>query len=111
VQVMLGIYPYAPLHVLALVRPRLPEWMPELTLRNLRIGDAVADIRFTRSQDGSANHTVLRQDGQLFVVPVGPPADASGQPRPWFESIGKAALDRAPGRLVRAARIAVGLDR
>ncbi len=111
VQVMLGIYPFAPLRVLALVRPRLPIWLPELTLRNVRVGSATADLRFSRRPDGSAAHTVTRQDGQLFVVPVGPPADASGQPRPWFESIGKEALERAPGRLVRAARIAVGLER
>ncbi len=110
-QVMLGLYPFAPLRVLALVRPRLPVWLPELTLRNVRVGNATADFRFSRRPDGSAAHTVTRQEGKLFVVPVGPPADASGQPRPWFESIEKEALERAPGRLVRAARIAVGLER
>jgi hypothetical protein len=42
----------------------------------------------------------------LIVVGAGPPADtASGG---WWEQLGTAALARAPGRLARAARIAVG---
>jgi glycogen debranching enzyme len=110
VQLMLGLYPFAPLRVLALVRPRLPEWLPEVTLRNVRVGRATVDLRFSRYGDGSASHTVLRSTGSLLVVPAGPPVDVSGQSRPWLEVLGQAALERAPGRLVRAARIAVGLE-
>jgi glycogen debranching enzyme len=110
VQVMLGLYPFAPLKVLTLVRPRLPAWLPEVTLRNLRVGRATVDLRFKRRRDGSASHKVLRRDGTLVVVPTGPPVDLSGRPRPLLESVGQAALEHAPGRLVRAARIAVGLE-
>ena len=39
-QILLGLYPFAPLNLLALVRPRLPAWLPTVTLRNLRVGDA-----------------------------------------------------------------------
>jgi hypothetical protein len=96
--------------VLSLVRPHLPAWLPELTIRNLRVGRATVDIRFTRKADGTASHKVLRKDGTLLIVPAGPPADVSGRPRPWIETVGQAAMGRAPGRLVRAARIAVGLE-
>jgi len=110
VQVMLGLYPFAPLHVLSVIRPRLPAWLPEVTLRNLRVGRATVDLRFTRRKDGSASHKVLRKDGTLVIVPAGPPVDVSGKPRPFTEALGQAAIGRAPGRLVRAARIAIGLE-
>jgi hypothetical protein len=110
VQVMLGLYPFAPLRLLTLIRPRLPAWLPEVTLRNVRVGRATVDLQFKRRRDGTASHKVLRRDGTLLIVPAGPPVDLSGRPRPWLESVGQAALERAPGRLVRAARIAVGLE-
>jgi glycogen debranching enzyme len=110
VQVMLGLYPFAPLHLLSIIRPRLPASLPEVTLRNLRVGRATVDLRFTRRKDGSASHKVLRKDGTLLIVPAGPPVDVSGKPRPFTEALGQAAIERAPGRLVRAARIAIGLD-
>ena len=110
VQLMLGLYPFAPLRILALVRPRLPASIPELTLRNVRVGRATVDLRFTRRRDGSASHKVVRSDGTLRVVPAGPPVDVSGQGQPWFEAIEREVLQRAPGRLVRAARIAIGLE-
>lgn len=110
VQLMLGLYPFAPLRTLSVIRPRLPMWLPELTLRRLRVGRAEVDLRFTRRRDGSASVKVLRKDGTLLVVPAGPPVDVSGHTRPWTEVVGRAAIERAPGRLVRAARIAVGLE-
>jgi hypothetical protein len=109
-QVSLGLYPFAPLRVLGLVRPRLPMALPEVTLRNLRVGRATVDIRFERRPDGSASHRVLRRHGPVLVVEAGPPADASGTPRPWIEAAQLAGLRRAPGRLVRAARIAIGVE-
>jgi hypothetical protein len=45
---MVGIYPFAPARVLALVRPRLPSWLPSLTVSNVRVGDAVVSLRFIR---------------------------------------------------------------
>jgi glycogen debranching enzyme len=109
-QVLLGLYPFASLKTLAVIRPRLPRWIPEVTLRNVRVGRATVDLRFTRNADGSASHKVLRKDGALVVAPAGPPTNAKGTPTPWLEQVERAVLRRAPGRLVRAARISVGLE-
>jgi glycogen debranching enzyme len=67
-QSMLGLYPYAPLSVL-LVDPHLPEWLPEITLRNLRVGKATVSIRFR-----GETYEVLEKEGKLHVV---------AQPMPW----------------------------
>jgi glycogen debranching enzyme len=106
VQAMLGIYPFAPAHVLALVRPRLPAEIPSLTVRDLRVADATVSLRFTREVDGTARHEVIEQSGRLLVVNAPPPNDPSLGPgaraMEWL-------LEHAPGRLARAARIGLGL--
>lgn len=66
-QAMLGLYPYAPLRAL-LVDPHLPEWLPEITVRDLRVGDATVTIRFRRKRDGSSTYRVVRKRGTLHVV-------------------------------------------
>jgi glycogen debranching enzyme len=66
-QSLLGLVPFAPLHLL-LVDPVLPPWLPELTLRGLRVGDATVDLRFRRSRDGRSRHQVLARRGKLRVV-------------------------------------------
>jgi glycogen debranching enzyme len=106
VQIMLGLYPFAPLNALAVVRPRLPRWVPEVTLKRIRVGDAMADLRFRRRPDGSASWEVVRQRGALMVVPAGPPDHPHGGT--WLERLESTALDHAPGRVARAARIALG---
>lgn len=73
VQALLGIYPYAPLKML-LVDPQLPPWLPEITLRNLSVGEAAVDIRFFRKEDGRCDYRVLDTRGTLHVV---------RQPSPW----------------------------
>jgi glycogen debranching enzyme len=73
VQALLGLYPYAPLNML-LLDPHLPEWLPELTLGNLRVGDAVATIHFSRRNDGTSAYEVLEIRGPLHVI---------RQPSPW----------------------------
>ena len=73
VQGMVGLYPYAPLRAL-LVDPHLPEWLPELTLRRLRVGAATVDLRFERSDTGRTEYRVLEKKGTLHVV---------RQPSPW----------------------------
>ena len=69
-QVMLGLYPFAPARVLGLVRPRLPAWLPDVTVRGLRVGDATITLRFerrrqtvrraTRSSTGTGRSTSSR---------------------------------------------------
>jgi glycogen debranching enzyme len=76
-QSLLGLYPYAPLHLL-LVDPHLPEWLPEITLRGLRVGEAVVSLRFRR-QAGGSTYEVLDQRGPLHVL---------RQPSPWSLTAG-----------------------
>lgn len=72
VQAMLGIYPFAPMKVL-LLDPELPEWLPEITVRNLHVAKAVVSIRFYRK--GKRTHfEVLEKKGRLHVL---------RQPSPW----------------------------
>jgi glycogen debranching enzyme len=73
IQALLGLYPFAPLHAL-FVDPHLPPWLPEITLGNLHVGQAVVDIHFYRERDGSSSYEVLHQLGHLHVV---------RQPSPW----------------------------
>ena len=107
VQIMLGLYPFAPAKVLGLVRPRLPTWLPEVTLSGMRVGDAVVTIRFERDGDGGATHEVLEQQGTLHIVRV-PPPDAVGGPTGVGEHLVSWVMDHAPGRLPTALRIALG---
>ena len=73
VQAMLGVYPYAPMELL-LVDPHLPDWLPNFTLRNLKVGKAAVDIRFYRRPDGLSDYEILGMRGHLHVL---------RQPSPW----------------------------
>ncbi len=108
VQVLLGIYPFAPARTLLLLRPRLPDWLEEVTLRGVRVGRARLSIRFRREKDGSAAHEVLDRTGAVLILEV-PPPDAVERVG-WIGRVERWLLDHAPGRLARAARIALGDD-
>jgi hypothetical protein len=108
VQTMLGLYPFAPAHVLAIVRPRLPEWLPWVALRNVRVGDARVSLRFERHHDGTASCDVIDKTGTLVVVAAPPPQDASAERETWDEVLARVLIDRAPGRLASALRIGAG---
>jgi glycogen debranching enzyme len=69
---ILGLQPVAPLHLLA-VDPVLPEWMPEVVLRGLRLGGATATIRFWRDRHGASHAEVLHKNGTLRLVEQPPP--------------------------------------
>ena len=60
VQAMLGLQPDAP-HERLYVDPVLPPWLPDLTVRNLHLGEQVLDIRFWRS-DEQTSLEVLKGD-------------------------------------------------
>ena len=106
---VLGLYPFAPLGVLGLVRPHLPAWVRSVTLRDLRVGDAVVTLRFERRPDGSAGHEVLDRAGRLVVLEVPPPQDLSGGSP--LDALKAWAIEHAPGREARALRIALGMER
>lgn len=65
-QAMLGILPDAPRKRLYL-DPHLPEWLPDVTLLDLRLGESVFDIRFWR-EGGSTRFEVLRGDPHVVVA-------------------------------------------
>src|SRR5215468_297808 len=73
IQAMVGIYPYAPLDLL-LVDPHLPEWLPQITLTNLKVGKGRIDIRFYREKHGGSDYEILDVRGKLHVL---------RQPSPW----------------------------
>lgn len=65
-QLLLGIYPDAP-HDRLHVDPHLPEWLPWLELRGLRVNRGMVDIRFWRDDRGESRWEVLRLEGRLSV--------------------------------------------
>jgi hypothetical protein len=48
------------------IDPVLPRWLPEITLHNLRVGKARADLRFWRDGETTC-HEVPAVDGELKV--------------------------------------------
>ncbi len=108
VQILLGLYPFAPARLLALVRPRLPEGVDALTVRRLRVGGAVVSIRFERREDGTADHSVIEKQGDLHVLAVPPPQDLERGEESWGDRLKAWLLEHAPGRTAAALRVALG---
>ncbi len=77
-QALLGLNPYAPLGMLV-VDPHLPDWLPESTLANLRVGEAVVSLQFFRRRNGTSGDRVLDRRGRLHVL---------RQPSPWSLTAG-----------------------
>ena len=81
VQAMIGFQPDAPNRQL-LLDPTLPDWLPDLTLRGLRVGSAVLDIRFRRDGERT-DFEVLSGDPArvlrraMTVWPHSPQGDAA----------------------------------
>jgi glycogen debranching enzyme len=50
---LLGLEPDAGAGRLLVRRPRLPEWLTQVAVLALRVGDASVDLRFTRKPDGT----------------------------------------------------------
>ena len=67
VQSLLGIRPVAALGLLV-VDPILPPWLPELTIKSLRVGSATATLRFWRDDKGASRFEVVERTGTLHVV-------------------------------------------
>lgn len=77
-QALVGIYPYAPLKVL-FVDPWLPEWLPEVRIENLQIGEARLTLHFKRTEEGRTDYSVEELRGELHVL---------RQPSPWSFTAG-----------------------
>ena len=72
VQTLLGLLPLASFALLV-VDPALPEWLPELVMHDLRVGDARVTLRFWRASDGKSHFDVVRKHGTLRIVRQPPP--------------------------------------
>jgi hypothetical protein len=59
------------------VDPVLPEWLPEITVKDLRVGGATLTIRFYRQPDGKSHHHVLKKRGTLHLIRQPPPESLS----------------------------------
>jgi glycogen debranching enzyme len=110
IQLQLGMMPFAAAGVLALIRPRLPAWLPDLTLHQLRVGDATISVRFRRRDDGTADHEVIHRGGALRIVEVPPPNDVDFEGASRRDRLLRWAVRRAPGATARALRIAMGVE-
>jgi hypothetical protein len=77
-QALVGIYPYAAVDILFL-DPHLPEWLPEITIENLRVGQGTVTLRFFRTSTGDTDYRIVRLDGTLHIV---------HQPSPWSLTTG-----------------------
>lgn len=63
---MLGIVPLAPLNAL-IVDPDLPDWLPELTLDNIRIDSARIGLQVSREASGDTRYDITGNRGDLRV--------------------------------------------
>ncbi|HET6439895.1 MAG TPA: glycogen debranching N-terminal domain-containing protein [Anaeromyxobacter sp.] len=63
----LGLRADAPRGELRIEHPRLPAWLDEITLENLRVGRARATLRFTRGRTGAFAEVLAIEGGELRV--------------------------------------------
>jgi hypothetical protein len=66
-QAMLGILPEAPARVLHVRNPVLPDFLDELTVARLAIGDARVSLQFRRHGDRTLAHLLEVSGGPLQV--------------------------------------------
>lgn len=69
---MLGLQPVAALDLLVF-DAALPVWLPQVILRDLRIGGATATIRFWRDSHGHSHGEILEKRGTLHLIKQPPP--------------------------------------
>lgn len=93
VQALLGVYPYAPANVL-FVDPHLPEWLPHVTLQNLRVGKAMVTLSFRRNEDGASDYSIEEIEGTLHVLRQPSPWSLTAD---WAERVKDAVMSLVPG--------------
>jgi glycogen debranching enzyme len=67
VEMSLGLVPEGFENRLRVVRPYLPEFIDDMTIRHLKVGKGAVDLRFLRRNDGSLDVQVLKVIGTLSV--------------------------------------------
>jgi glycogen debranching enzyme len=72
IHTVLGLQPIAPLETL-IVDPVLPTWLSEVVVRDLRLGQATATVRFWRDDTGTSHVEVLHRRGTFRVMKQPPP--------------------------------------
>jgi glycogen debranching enzyme len=89
IRAILGLRPDAPNDILY-VNPTLPDWLPEMTLHRLKVGNTMLDLRFWREGDSSQVEVLHRHGGSLEVkteveeLPVprtGEPPERAAEPK------------------------------
>lgn len=66
IQALLGLRPFAPTNVL-MIDPHLPDWLPDLRLKGLRVGGAVVDLHVWRHREHTKWDAQVRS-GRLHVT-------------------------------------------
>lgn len=93
-QTLLGLVPLAAANTL-IVDPVLPSWLPEVVVRDMRVGGAKVSLRFWRDDDGHSKWECLHTQGALHVLRQRPPeSGATWSDRIYdvLESVTKGAL-------------------
>jgi hypothetical protein len=90
VHTILGLQPLAPASTLV-VSPSLPEWLAEVVLHDVRLGEAKATIRFWRDDRARSHAEMLEKDGTFRLIQQPPPeslsAGVSDRLRALFDTI------------------------
>jgi glycogen debranching enzyme len=68
VQALLGISAHAPENSLTIDRPRLPEWLGTVEIRNLRVARSNVNLSFHYSASGSSAFSLVEQQGDVRVT-------------------------------------------
>jgi glycogen debranching enzyme len=64
----LGLSVVAPERRVLFSKPFLPEFLPQVSIRALKVGNATVDLLLTRHNEGDVGVNVLRRNGALDVV-------------------------------------------
>lgn len=56
------------------LEPWLPDWLPQVTIEDLRVGQARVDLKFRRAEDGRTHYEISQLRGDLHIL---------RQPSPW----------------------------
>jgi hypothetical protein len=69
------------------IDPVLPYWLPELTIRRIRVGGATATLRFWRDDDDRSHGEIISQTGTLHLVHQQPPESLSATGSDRFRAL------------------------